>query len=253
MAPRKKKQSLVDKSDEPIFITLPISVLNSFIGMENSRRELEILTSIPEAIQPGIEENYKTVEDTVVSTVVSDYGNSVCILPNEITKGNVNIKLKSDIACWWCCHTFVCQPIFAPYDLKAETYKVKGNFCSFECCLAWMSCDKLLKDKKYLLNYYFKDVTKLQGCLSDCVTPAPGRELLKMFGGPLDIEQFRANNEKFSLVHYSSISETKYIEKKAKGVNTCATKLNLTIASHVSKKKELPSNSLSKLIGLTRK
>lgn len=251
MTPRKKKQQLVF-CDEPIFINLPISVLKSYVNTENSRRELEILSGIPEIIQPGDECEYKAVEDTIVNTV-SATDNVVCVLPNEITKNSISIKLNSDIACWWCAHTFTTQPVFAPYDLKKDIYKVRGNFCSFECCLTYMSKDVLLKEKRYLLNYYFKDTTKLKGTISEHVTPAPARELLKLFGGPLDIEEFRGNNEKFSLVHHSCIAEMKYVEKKVKGVITYPTKLNLTIASHVNKKKDLPSNSLSKLIGLTRK
>jgi hypothetical protein len=69
-------------------------------------------------------------------------------------------------------------------------FTCEGNFCSGECSLAFLYSEQSSSDgsrwnRHALLNQLYSSV------YPDGLSPAPPRSLLRMFGGPLDIEQFR--------------------------------------------------------------
>jgi|UniRef100_A0A6C0CT03 hypothetical protein len=95
-------------------------------------------------------------------------------------------------ACFWCCHKFNGIQIVSPisYDAYKNTYVCEGNFCSPECSLAYLYSEHTMSDgtrwiRHSLLNHLYSAL------YSEGISPAPPRALLRMFGGPLDIEQFR--------------------------------------------------------------
>lgn len=106
---------------------------------------------------------------------------------------------RTSVKCWWCCNSFDCTPVGAPlkYDEMSDRFDVLGCFCSFPCASAYMRNDqkRLLADKLYLLHMLWERVPDEEG--EDGVEgrqgllPAPPREMLDMFGGPLTVEQFR--------------------------------------------------------------
>lgn len=126
------------------------------------------------------------------------------IVPEEI---HCSTMYKSNINCWWCCHAFDTPPVFMPTHLNDDKYRVKGIFCSFECCYSYVLSlnGRQLNTTKYLLNYYFRDVTKLKGSIDDHIKKAPKRETLQMFGGPLSIEKFRDSNIQTTLYPYPQV------------------------------------------------
>lgn len=105
----------------------------------------------------------------------------------------------SDAACWWCCHKFEGRPAFLPttYCEEHDSFKVYGNFCSWNCAKSYNYSTKGSKwaFRSMLLKFM---VTKIQGeCI--CIRPAPPRDQLEFFGGNMTIEQFReSNNKNFS-------------------------------------------------------
>jgi hypothetical protein len=95
-------------------------------------------------------------------------------------------------ACFWCCHPFISQSFVLPisYEAYKNIYTCEGNFCSPECSLSYLYGEQTMSDgtkwnKHALLNHLYRDL------YPEGITPAPPRTLLRMFGGPLDIEQFR--------------------------------------------------------------
>jgi hypothetical protein len=95
-------------------------------------------------------------------------------------------------ACFWCCHKFSGFHFVCPisYDAYKNVYTCEGNFCSPECSLAFLYSEQTISDgtrwnRHSLLNHLFSQLYE------DGITPAPPRALLRMFGGPLDIEQYR--------------------------------------------------------------
>ncbi len=95
--------------------------------------------------------------------------------------------------CFWCCHKFNWSPVYLPtsYDAYKNTYTCEGHFCSPECALAYIYADNKISDstrwnRHSLLRNLYNDIYK-----NKVLSPAPSRHLLRMFGGPLDIEQYR--------------------------------------------------------------
>ena len=138
------------------------------------------------------------------STSYSDILNSVEISKNtnvfntELLKSVLD-KIVGDrygpqTCCFWCCHKFSWCSVLLPisYDAYKNIYTCEGHFCSPECALAYLYSDNKISDstrwnRHSLLRNLYGDLYKNSKMLS----PAPPRQLLRMFGGPLDIEQFR--------------------------------------------------------------
>jgi len=102
-------------------------------------------------------------------------------------------RYSPQTACFWCVHTFNWVPCVLPisYDVYNNIYNCEGNFCSPECALAHLYSDNKTPDsskwnRHALLTHLYGDMYK-----SRTLSPAPPRSILRMFGGPLDIEQFR--------------------------------------------------------------
>ncbi len=110
------------------------------------------------------------------------------ILP-DIVDENGSWPTTTDVHCWWCCFPFDTRPVpLALHYTKRGAFKVIGNFCSFNCSRAYMksrynSCN-LISCNSFLYK-------KMTGKNIPVIVPAPPREMLKIFGGPYTIEEFR--------------------------------------------------------------
>ena len=125
---------------------------------------------------------------------------------NEILKPILE-SIKKDsysehTACFWCCHTFQGYQFSLPlyYDTYKNIYTSKGNFCSPECSLAYLYSDTTISDstrwnKHVLLNNMYSRL------YTEGISPAPPRNLLRLFGGPLDIKQYRSYLSTNDLIH----------------------------------------------------
>ena len=100
------------------------------------------------------------------------------------------IPTHSDAACFWCCHTFTHRPVVLPIRDTGEHLLVTGNFCSPECATAYLfdiRQDSHTRWEQFaLLHRVYGDAC--QGT----IYPAPVRSLLKLFGGALSIQEYRA-------------------------------------------------------------
>eukprot|EP00899_Mesostigma_viride_P028129 jgi/Mesvir1/8500/Mv12263-RA.1 len=105
--------------------------------------------------------------------------------------------LSTNVACWWCCHTFTNIPCPLPVAYKdGKGFLVKGCFCSFNCAKAYNSREggvsrELTNSHLFLMTQrlWYKSH---KGVPFPGVVTAPARACLKMFGGYMDIDQFRA-------------------------------------------------------------
>jgi hypothetical protein len=94
------------------------------------------------------------------------------------------------IACFWCAHAFEWMPCVIPEREVAGVYNVYGNFCCPECAFSYLlqeTMDPHVRWERIALLHRIYD-REGRGRMN----PAPGREVLKLFGGPLSIESFRA-------------------------------------------------------------
>jgi hypothetical protein len=97
---------------------------------------------------------------------------------------------NTSIACYWCCNRFDNAPYGIPITYQNGLFNVFGCFCSLECASAYNfnttnNIDEMW-ERYNLINLLSK---RLQHTKK--VRPAPDRLALKMFGGYMEIEQFR--------------------------------------------------------------
>lgn len=109
-------------------------------------------------------------------------------------------------ACFWCCHPFPWKPSVLPisYDAYENMYTCEGHFCSPECAMASLYADPSVSDNsRWIRHALLTDLYRSLYTKRDLI-PAPPRTTLRLFGGPLDIEQFReytASAEEMVAVH----------------------------------------------------
>lgn len=99
-------------------------------------------------------------------------------------------------ACFWCCHGFSWKPAVIPcrYENVSDKvgqgiYKVYGNFCTPECAMAYLLNEQIDMNSRWERISWLHHIY----CVEEMkrIYPAPGRETLRMFGGPYDIDEFR--------------------------------------------------------------
>jgi len=121
----------------------------------------------------------------------------------------------TDVCCWWCCHKFDTVPIGLPQDYVKHKgkFRVKGVFCSFGCMIAYKE-DNNIQQKDYLIKLLYAKITGESG--ATILRPSPPRCCLKMFGGELDIEDFRrgsTENKIYKMIDYPMFISRDYVEE----------------------------------------
>ena len=96
----------------------------------------------------------------------------------------------TDIACFWCAHSFEHQPCVIPEREVDMVYMVYGNFCSPECGISYLLTEGLDPHVRWERMALLHRIYDSQG--TGRIFPAPARESLKLFGGPMSIDIFRA-------------------------------------------------------------
>jgi hypothetical protein len=99
---------------------------------------------------------------------------------------------KTDIHCFWDCHEFGGMPCVIPSQIVDGVWKVYGNFCSPNCAVAYLFSQRLDANEQWerysKLNRLYHNfcTSATQG-----IPAAPAREVLRIFGGALDITEYR--------------------------------------------------------------
>lgn len=100
------------------------------------------------------------------------------------------------VHCHWCCHTFDGIPIPLPtaHDDRTDVFKVTGVFCSWSCAKAYniYSSASNWGERSELLYLLYKRTVPPGERNPGGIPVALPRTHLKMFGGKLDIDEFRA-------------------------------------------------------------
>jgi hypothetical protein len=201
--------------------------------------------------------NNKITDTTIPFSLNEKMGSTVNLsLVKASLIDTTNLKLqKTDIACWWCCHSFDNYPVSIPVKFYPENYlfKCKGIFCSFPCALSYSSQLKITD--RSLLKMLYRKILNLNSDVIE-IKKAPNKEVLKMFGGPMDIQTFRddSNNKLFNINSYPVIymneqlhTQSIYGSSKVKMDITKNVLKNTTIKSA----KERLSNTKTEKIGYT--
>lgn len=102
-------------------------------------------------------------------------------------------EYSEHIHCFWCCHEFQGSPFTLPvsYDTNKNIYVCSGIFCAPECALAYLYADVNTSDStRWYRHALLKDLYKPLYKETE-ISVSPPRSILRIFGGPLDIKQFR--------------------------------------------------------------
>jgi hypothetical protein len=114
---------------------------------------------------------------------------------------------KCEICCWWCCHKFDNIPCTLPtkYDPLRKRFTFTGIFCSWNCSKSYNNnmSDHKRHERNTFLCTLIQQLYNIETCLR--ISPAPPRECLKMFGGYLDIEEFRNKYQTIDTYHINLV------------------------------------------------
>lgn len=99
----------------------------------------------------------------------------------------------SAIACWHDCHLFDWEPCHVPtqYDSINDVFYCTGNFCSWNCAKAYCLDSRSLRHCTPMISNCANRVRKPWIDTAISVTAAASRSTLRMFGGSLEIEEYR--------------------------------------------------------------
>lgn len=106
----------------------------------------------------------------------------------------------TELHCWNCCHQFSSVPVCIPRSTtmiaKKSYYEVYGVFCSLNCAKKTL-LEQHTHDQQQLLMQLNELCVNVFGMDTDSVfnaKEAPPRIFLKMFGGHMDIEEYRVKS-----------------------------------------------------------
>ena len=153
-----------------------------------------------EIIEQTPQNNDKKIQKNIPRQITTNRLQHKSNMLNSIFEQNTGIVLpsKTNLWCWWCCHSFNTSPCFLPTirDEYRNRYVVIGNFCSWNCVKAYNidQGDSQISKRNDILRALLKKI----GIRSEEVKAAPPRNSLKELGGPLDINTFRKSGGLYS-------------------------------------------------------
>lgn len=152
--------------------------------------------SSPPQVENNIQESEQTVQTNsqpvqlAVQSSRKEYGPTTLLVQFANTKHTQQLPDETNLACFWCCDTFKGRPCVIPLSIMDNVWQVYGNFCTPQCCMAYLLSEIIDTHTRWeriaLLNRLYTMNTNGR------IYPAPSRETLQRFGGPVSIEDFRS-------------------------------------------------------------
>lgn len=115
------------------------------------------------------------------------------VIHELMTKLSLMVAYPKGAACLWCCHGFSGESFVIPthFDVYTSSYTAEGNFCSPECALATIYKEPYLTESERWIRHSLLRSFYRQLYADKDIQPAPDRRVLRLFGGNLDIQQYR--------------------------------------------------------------
>lgn len=139
-------------------------------------RDILSLSDIHVPLQPQ-----EKIDQLKVVNILKDF---------EEKNKNKEWPANTSISCYWCCHKFDTAPFGIPITYQNDTFYVFGCFCSLECAAAHNFNNNNNIDEMWE-RYNLINLLSRRIQYAKTVRPAPDRLALKIFGGYMDIDQFR--------------------------------------------------------------
>lgn len=115
-------------------------------------------------------------------------------------------NFESPIKCWWCHNAFTNSPLGCPIkhvispsstpSSNIGYYLTKGYFCSWNCLLGYGNSIKNIPEFNECIQLIYMMFHE-NGNTGE-IQPAPHFSLLKEYGGPLSIEEYRSTHELYT-------------------------------------------------------
>jgi len=115
------------------------------------------------------------------------YKKGTLLVQYQATEEIRKIPEQVDIACFWCCHRFETRPVVLPIKDQGEYIEVQGNYCTPECAMSYLFDQRM---DSYTRWEQLSLLNRIYG-INGPIKPAPPRQILKLFGGPMGIEEYR--------------------------------------------------------------
>jgi len=219
--------------------------LNSENFMSDNILNYNPSLTTPEAYDPMIISDFKSDYSYVEGS------SSVSMLESnkEEEDAESSVKLKSDKLCWWCCHNYSNESIQLPIRKNSDgVFECVGTFCSPECTCAYIMDSGMRYGDKWS---EYELLHELVG-VNMRISPAPRREVLKAFGGNLDISEFRSNSKRWNIVFPPMVSlktqmdDTPYEKNDDDSNSVFLMNSNINLNSKTNLLNELPINDKKK-------
>ncbi len=192
----------VMKASEPedhVLLKLPISEsrLDSLIQDEHMQNVLQYNPTIDEPKPYTPSSQFSVIHDEVQAQSMDPLtppkqANDATPSATASVNAKQAMSPKKCSMCYWCCHEVGHHTFGMPirYDAISKNFTLYGTFCSLECTCAYNFSVHLGSDRAWEIHSWIQMLAKRFG-YNDPIRPAPSKYLLKMFDGPLSIEEFR--------------------------------------------------------------
>ena len=135
-----------------------------------------------------------------------------CSDNTKLTITNIDKHTCISKVCYWCCHSFEHTPMGLPLKYKNDVFHVTGCFCSFECICAYIFYSNE-NNHNIWETYNLINIMTNKLDYDVQVYPAPPRKCLKMFGGYMDIDEFRNFRNSKKIVNVNQVPYVVNIEQ----------------------------------------
>ena len=165
-------------------------------------------------------------------------------------KEDYNIKMNTGNStisvCWNCCHCINYEILSQPIKYENNVFTTVGNFCSYSCISRYIidsnESSENIFNKLSILNLYYNIKNNTT---SKSVRPSPSKLVLKMFGGYMDIDEYRLKNQEYLISTYiEPIVKCIDISVKESHINKNTCKENMTEFKLYRKNKKVNTNDI---------
>lgn len=178
--------------------TLPVPTLEQVLQKKNvgedfSSKQKDEKKGPTTSTNPVVQTSGAVTSESVVTATTAAprkiYGPAQLLVQFANSKQTHELPENHNVACFWCCESFEGRACVIPQAIQDTVWNVYGCFCTPQCACAYLLSEILDTHVRWeriaLLN-------RLYG--KQCngrVYPAPNRECLERFGGPITTAEFR--------------------------------------------------------------
>ena len=188
----RKLEGVVLKEQRPLIAYLQVHTSDIDCNLFGTNE-----SSVSEGLPPPLDyteilsiidkENSNDNEKRIILPV--HYSEKLMVRFQDANRGH-KLPESTDCACFWDCNVFSGTPVVIPSVIEEGFWKVYGVFCSPECAAAYLFNEQLDLHVRWerfaLLNRLYPQQNS-----QERIHLAPPKTVLRMFGGVLDISDYR--------------------------------------------------------------